>query len=535
MPSNIRKVFGIISYFPDNDTQYHIETRRERSRRCSELLLKLEELWPKVDILVIAQNWQDFKIPPISNNIIIYNYDRLGILKARRELRQKFLESNYDYLIMLDDDARIFTDNPDQYLDEIDNHPDGIGVIRMNSAPLNLCAISKYIYSQIDMPDVDPEQSEGFEDDLFVATCFARFPDKSFKFSEGLVSENSLHYVGPGACPSTWAKERQYDWNYMRKLTDVRMKSLSNDIDYTSQDFEPQFDAVIPYVNCVDKHWVNDFIQATGNYNAATVRFRPWGTLKYLLRGIENYMPFIKRVVLILARESQVPVWLDTNKVKIVYHKEFIPKQFLPTFNSCTIESFLYRIPDLSEKFIYFNDDMFPLNTMGASDFFEEDTPKIFFQEHIRINSGSMFENQSRTGLDMMCNALHHDKYPAGEIVRPEHTIIPMLKSTLNKVGALCESNLMKTASKLRRKDNVNQHIYSYYQYLTGDYIQYLHTFLYIDIKNDLSYVRPAIVNSALQVVCLNDSDKIKDYKKTRQQLIDIFEEKFPTKSKYEI
>ena len=52
---SLKKVFGIISYFPDNDSDYHIETRRERSRRFRELLLKLEELWPDVDIMVIAQ------------------------------------------------------------------------------------------------------------------------------------------------------------------------------------------------------------------------------------------------------------------------------------------------------------------------------------------------------------------------------------------------------------------------------------------------------------------------------------------------
>ena len=100
-PSSLKKVFGIISYFPDNDSAYHIETRRERSRRFKELLARLEELWPDVDIMVIAQNWQDFAMPNLKNKTIIYRYEqKLGILGARRELRKQFLASEYDYLIM---------------------------------------------------------------------------------------------------------------------------------------------------------------------------------------------------------------------------------------------------------------------------------------------------------------------------------------------------------------------------------------------------------------------------------------------------
>jgi len=533
--TSIKKVFGIISYFPNNDSQYHIETRRERSRRCSELLLKLEELWPDIDIMIIAQNWQDYKVPFTSNTTTVYHYDRLGILGARKELRRKFLESTYDYLIMLDDDARIFANDSKKYMAEIDEHPDGFGVIRKKSAPLNMCAVSKYVYSVVDMPDVDPEKSEGYEDDLFVATCFAMFPDKSFMFSKDTVDEKSLHYNGPGACPSSWAREREYDWSYMRKLTDARMQVLTNKKQYSDKDFEPCVDAVIPYVNSADNNWISDFVKATGNFSTNTVRFRCWGTFKYLIRGIDMYMPFVKRIILILARESQVPVWLDKSKVKIVYHKDFIPKQHLPTFNSCTIESFLWNIPDLSERFIYFNDDMFPLNQMGLSDFFDGNTPHILFNEHIHINPMSMFEHQCRATLDTVCNALKAEKYVDGEIVRPEHSATPMLKSTLTKVHELCGDAMTKSVSRLRRKENLNQYIYSYYQYYTKAYVPEIHRFLYVDMKNDLSYVRPAIINSEFQIVCLNDSDKIKDYKKSRQELIDILEEKFPDKCKYEI
>lgn len=216
----LKKVFGIISYFPNNDSNAHIEMRRERSRRFRELLFKLEELWPDVDIMVIAQNWQDFELPEIKNYITALHYDRLGILGARRELRKKFLESEYDYLIMLDDDGIIEADNPSLYMEEIDKHPNGIGVIRHHNCPLMLFAISKTCYSQVTfLEEFDTESNKGFDDDIFTALCFHKFRDVAFDFPTGIIKETSFKYRGPGACPSTWTREAKRNWAEMDRIT----------------------------------------------------------------------------------------------------------------------------------------------------------------------------------------------------------------------------------------------------------------------------------------------------------------------------
>lgn len=226
----MKKVFGIISYFPNSDTPYHAETRTSRTRRFFELLYTLEKLWSETDIIIIAQNWNGPEIPEIKNNVQIYHYPKLGILGARRELRHRFLASDYDYLIMLDDDGIISSENPAMYMSEIDKHPGGVGVIRHNRCPLMLLAISKDIYNLIDMPDIDAENGEGFEDDIFVASCFAKFPDKAFDFPEGIITETSFRYEGPGKCPSTWSRERKLDWTYMREHTKEIVKALENEV-----------------------------------------------------------------------------------------------------------------------------------------------------------------------------------------------------------------------------------------------------------------------------------------------------------------
>ena len=162
----VKKVFGIISYFPNNDTEYHRYVRKQRTKRCTELLQTLGKLWPTVDIIILTQNWKDYQPPKIPNNISIRKspIKRLGILSARRVLRQEFLDSDYDYLIMLDDDVTIQCRNPEQYLQEIDNHPDGIGIVSNSDNALSLVAISKTIFQQITYPAVYKERGEGFEE-----------------------------------------------------------------------------------------------------------------------------------------------------------------------------------------------------------------------------------------------------------------------------------------------------------------------------------------------------------------------------------
>lgn len=539
-PSLTRKVFGIISYFPDSDSDYHIETRRERTRRFSELLYKLEELWPDVDIMVIAQNWQDFELPNIKNHVIQYNYGKLGILGARKELRKRFLDSDYDYLIMLDDDAMISSDNPQTYLDEIDEHIDGVGAIRKNKSPLNFFAISKFIYAQIDMPNVDPEKSEGFEDDIFVATCFAKFPDSAFMFSDNIVSETSFRYTGVGSCPSTWAKEHKYDWNYMRTHTKTIVDSLqqSNVVEtsHTINDINKSIDVIIPYVNSSDTQWLRDYVRATHTHNPSPVRYRSWGTLKYLFRGIDNYMPFVRNIILILARPSQLPFWVNRDNVRIIYHKDFIPEKFLPTFNSCTIESFLWNIPDLSDRIIYFNDDMFPINPLSEQDFFTGDVPNIKFTDVAPYKSNQIFQSQCRSGIDMITKILDLPRFSPGKIVRPYHITSAITKESLDKIAVLGKDIIPAIVSKLRQVSNVNQYIYSYYQYFTNNYVDKTVSYKYFAISDKtLSEIIDTISTTDYQMVCLNDSDRIKDYAKTRFKLQQCFERKFPNKCKYEV
>ena len=104
-------------------------------------------------------------------------------------------------------------------------------------------------------------------------------------------------------------------------------------------------------------------------------RYRDWEILKYLFRSIENFAPWVNNVYFVTC--GHLPAWLNTEcpKLQIVSHKDFIPEKYLPTFNSHSIEWNFHRIKNLSEHFVYFNDDMFLLHPIKPTDFFENGKP----------------------------------------------------------------------------------------------------------------------------------------------------------------
>ena len=184
----MEKCIGIISYLPNEET-----TRKERVKLINSTLKKCDELF-HLPIIIIAQNWRDEDEIDLPLNSVIYKYDKLGIPLARNTLREKFLESDYEYLIMLDDDCVIQGNNAEEYLKEIDEHPNGFGFMYVKQ--LKLCAISKHIYSQFECPNVDAEKNEGVEDTIFFAVLKYGFRKSIFAFNTRCISldlEKTFH------------------------------------------------------------------------------------------------------------------------------------------------------------------------------------------------------------------------------------------------------------------------------------------------------------------------------------------------------
>lgn len=118
-----------------------------------------------------------------------------------------------------------------------------------------------------------------------------------------------------------------------------------------------KIDIVIPWLNPTDK-WYSEYKKCCENEDPC--RIRDLNTMKYVLRGIDKHCSWVNKVVLLMYDEEQVPKWInkDCPKLRIVYHKDFIPSEYLPNFNSCLTVNFIHKIPGLTNIICYMNDDM---------------------------------------------------------------------------------------------------------------------------------------------------------------------------------
>ena len=93
--------------------------------------------------------------------------------------------------------------------------------------------------------------------------------------------------------------------------------------------------------------------------SSGRARFMDRGELRYSMRSLHLFAPWVRRIHLVTA--GQVPGWLDTShpQVNLVDHRDILPADALPTFNSHAIETSLHRIEGLAEQWIYVNDDVF--------------------------------------------------------------------------------------------------------------------------------------------------------------------------------
>lgn len=104
--------------------------------------------------------------------------------------------------------------------------------------------------------------------------------------------------------------------------------------------------------------------------------------LKFSLRSLERFMPWVRTVHLVSMR-PQVPRWLNPERVRIVHHDAIFAEAHLPTFNSFAIVSNLCRIPDLSTRFLYLEDDRFFMRPVGLSDFVSPEGKLKLYQERL--------------------------------------------------------------------------------------------------------------------------------------------------------
>ena len=179
----MRAGIGMISYLPPDEPR-----RSVRKARAIRTISKCIELFPDVPKIAVAQGWRATEIVP---GILFSMHPRLGILGARRELRDLFLRhTGWDCLIMLDDDAEISgtKEEAESYMEALQSHPGCFG--ERNGTSLKMFSICRDVFEMADYPDVDPEKGQGYEDRAFVSMLRERFPGRWFVYATGPVAND---------------------------------------------------------------------------------------------------------------------------------------------------------------------------------------------------------------------------------------------------------------------------------------------------------------------------------------------------------
>ncbi|MDX1638568.1 MAG: Stealth CR1 domain-containing protein [Balneolaceae bacterium] len=159
-----------------------------------------------------------------------------------------------------------------------------------------------------------------------------------------------------------------------------------------------KFDVVYTWVDGSDPDYMAKCKRYAGQKKDTNPeRYRDnFDLIKYSIRSLERYFGSFRHLFILTAR-PQVPAWCDTghDRLTVVHHDEVIPGRYLPTFNSNVIESFIHRIPGLSDNFLYMNDDFLFGNPVSTDTFYRDGKYRIFntlFGENLswRIFDGFM-------------------------------------------------------------------------------------------------------------------------------------------------
>lgn len=327
-----------------------------------------------------------------------------------------------------------------------------------------------------------------------------------------------------------------------------------------------KIDFVIPWVDGGDPEWLKEKNEYSGRKTEEdddrSIRFRDWETLKYWFRGVEKNAPWVNRIHFITW--GHLPEWLNTDhpKIHIVNHKDYIPEKYLPTFSSHVIELNMHRIPELSDNFVYFNDDIFILDTVKEEDFFVDGVPRDLCVSNAitpRLGEFSPILLQTTSYINKHFNKKENIKKNFSKwfslkygklLVRTicllpwtfhtgfynHHLAVAYNKETLERVWAEEPEILDQTCShRFRNNSDVNQYIFRYWRLAEGKFVPGKPLGKYMNIGDDDTAVFEAVKNRACKLLCINDKESGSDFEEVKSGLIRSFEEAFPEKTGFEL
>lgn len=337
---------------------------------------------------------------------------------------------------------------------------------------------------------------------------------------------------------------------------------------------QPQIDFVVTWLDPLDAEWQKSLAayrpQTKGD--ASEARFRDMNIFRYWFRAVELYAPWVRKVFLIT--NGKFPDWINREhpKLVLVRHEDYMPKELLPTFNSCAIELHMHKIKGLSEHFVYFNDDII-LNAPVVPDYFFKDGLPCDNNKETYLNV-PIYTEKDRFGiyLSMMANiGIINRHFRRWDTVRQSpkrwfglhlgakglimslllarqrffigfsnyHLEQAYLKSVFDEIWEKEPDFMQESCSRFREEVTANPYIFRYWQLVTNRFhpMKKNGHFFFLTERATIDHIEQVIAGSRCNSICLNDTALCSDddYEYIKDRLQQIFQNKYPRPSTFEL
>lgn len=289
-------------------------------------------------------------------------------------------------------------------------------------------------------------------------------------------------------------------------------------------------DVVIPWLNPTES-WKKEYSKFCENEDPC--RIRDLNTMRPTLRGILDNLKFVRYIWLIVFDEEQITSAnypeLENPKVRVVYHRDIIPAEFLPNFNSLLPAMYMYKIEDIADNIIFMNDDMIFNKPLSEDLYFVDDKPV----HHPTLRNGKRHPNDKVLwGTILFSTQQLFNKITKKDnlVCDNWHMPVPISKDTLEYVHTYWEKDLYNSCknAKIRRSYSIS--IIELTYWLDEYYKHFVSKNIYDKIKRkflvlkDSTSDKEIIDSKNFDIVCVNDSeDLINDSERIGNTISKVF------------
>lgn len=219
---------------------------------------------------------------------------------------------------------------------------------------------------------------------------------------------------------------------------------------------EMTVDVVYTWVNSADPGWVELYSNAVsasdqGSFSHESsndiARFQNRDELLYSIKSIRKYAAWVRNIYIVTNCSLPSSIQHEKSIFEISHEDIFLDSSVLPTFNSHAIEASLHRIAGLSERFLYFNDDVFLCNAVFPSNFYSKDGKPYIFQSKHAIPAASSSDLRPVDYAALNASDLIEADFGFRPTQKLHHAPFPLLRSTLYEMEGIYKTQLQNTAS----------------------------------------------------------------------------------------